>query len=70
MRSMLAFAVVFVFTGISFSKEPEKSKASKVEIGSQAPDFKIKDASGKEIILSELTSKGPVLVSLTWMCRL
>ena len=69
MRSVLAFAVIFVFTGISLSKEPEKNKAaSKVEIGSQAPDFKIKDASGKEIILSELTSKGPVLVRLTCGC--
>ncbi len=40
----------------------------KVAIGQPAPDFKIKDATGKEINLAELTAKGPVLVRLTCGC--
>ena len=39
-----------------------------VDVGTQAPDFKIKDATGKEIDLAELTAKGPVLVRLTCGC--
>src|SRR5881275_3587210 len=40
----------------------------KIAIGEQAPEFKIKDASGKVIDLAELTAKGPVLVRLTCGC--
>ena len=40
----------------------------KVDVGTQAPDFKFKDATGKEVSLSELTAKGPVLVRLTCGC--
>jgi peroxiredoxin len=42
--------------------------AKKVAVGTQAPAFKFKDQSGKEINLSELTAKGPVLVRLTCGC--
>lgn len=51
---------------------PEAKPAAKVEkkfaVGDQAPAFKIKDAAGKTIDLSELTAKGPVLVRLTCGC--
>ncbi len=40
----------------------------KVDVGTQAPVFKIKDAAGKEIDLADLTAKGPVLVRLTCGC--
>ena len=39
-----------------------------LQVGQQAPDFKIKDSSGKLIDLAELTAKGPVLVRLTCGC--
>ena len=42
--------------------------AKSVDIGTQAPEFKIKDAAGHEIDLAELTAKGPVLVRLTCGC--
>src|SRR6516164_1370333 len=42
--------------------------AQKVAVGEKAPAFKIKDQSGKEIDLAELTAKGPVLVRLTCGC--
>jgi peroxiredoxin len=42
--------------------------AKKVDVGTSAPVFKIKDANGKEIDLAELTAKGPVLVRLTCGC--
>lgn len=42
--------------------------AKKYDIGAQAPEFKIKDANGKEIDLAQLTAKGPVLVRLTCGC--
>jgi len=40
----------------------------KVTIGKLAPEFRIKDATGKEINLADLTAKGPVLVRLTCGC--
>ena len=49
-------------------KAEAKPAPKKVDVGMQAPDFKIKDANGKEINLSELTAKGPVLVRLTCGC--
>ena len=42
--------------------------AKKIAVGQQAPEFKFKDQSGKEINLAELTAKGPVLVRLTCGC--
>jgi peroxiredoxin len=45
-----------------------KADAPKVAAGEQAPEFKIKDSSGKEINLADLTAKGPVLVRLTCGC--
>jgi len=47
------------------AEEPAKAK---VAVGEKAPDFKIKDQSGKEINLADLTAKGPVLVRLTCGC--
>jgi peroxiredoxin len=41
---------------------------TKIDVGSQAPAFKIKDANGKVVDLAELTAKGPVLVRLTCGC--
>src|SRR5262245_42207609 len=37
-------------------------------VGQRAPDFKIKDATGKQIDLADLTARGPVLVRLTCGC--
>ena len=45
-----------------------KGAEKKFAVGEQAPAFKIKDAAGKTIDLSELTAKGPVLVRLTCGC--
>src|SRR5688572_31533693 len=59
----LSLALTLVAGG-AFAADPPK----KVEIGGQAPTFKIKDASGKTIDLAELTNKGPVLVRLTCGC--
>src|SRR4029079_7311157 len=42
--------------------------APPLEIGQQAPAFKIMDSSGQEIDLQKLTAKGPVLVRLTCGC--
>ncbi|HEX7899756.1 MAG TPA: redoxin domain-containing protein [Planctomycetota bacterium] len=39
-----------------------------VKVGAQAPEFKVKDSAGKEINLTDLTKKGPVLVRLTCGC--
>jgi len=59
--STLALIVVFAVNGVAAPKKHLKP-------GSQAPEFKIKDAAGKEIDLAKLTAKGPVLVRLTCGC--
>ena len=68
-------SILFLTTCLAYAAEPATKPAAKsdavakkVDIGMQAPDFKFKDASGKEISLSELTAKGPVLVRLTCGC--
>ncbi len=48
------------------SADTETNKT--VDIGTQAPEFTIKDSQGKLIELSKLTEKGPVLVRLTCGC--
>src|SRR6267142_1196139 len=42
--------------------------APTVVVGKQAPAFKFKDQSGKDLNLADLTAKGPVLVRLTCGC--
>jgi peroxiredoxin len=72
----LAFASALLLTtclALAEDAKPAEKSASKpapkkVDVGTQAPDFKIKDANGKEINLAELTAKGPVLVRLTCGC--
>ncbi len=46
----------------------EKEAPKTVVVGAQAPEFKVSDANGKEISLSKLAEKGPVLVRLTCGC--
>jgi peroxiredoxin len=55
--------VLCLLAGPALAEEP-----AKVAVGTKAPDYKIKDASGKTIDLAELTAKGPVLVRLTCGC--
>ena len=70
-RSLLLASVLLFMGNLTNAEEPAKTPepvTKKVEIGTQAPDFKFKDSSGKEISLAELTAKGPVLVRLTCGC--
>jgi peroxiredoxin len=74
MIRLLSFASALLFVAsVIAAEEPKpaadaKPAAKKVDVGTQAPAFKIKDATGKEIDLAELTAKGPVLVRLTCGC--
>ena len=75
MRFLSLASALLLTTSVALADEPKpevkvdpKPAPKKVDIGTQAPDFKIKDANGKEIDLAELTSKGPVLVRLTCGC--
>ena len=49
-------------------KKAEAAPAKEAPKNRPAPAFKIKDASGKEVNLADLTAKGPVLVRLTCGC--
>ena len=59
MTRLLATGLVAAILAAAPAADPPK----KVDVGLPAPAFKIKDPSGKEIDLAELTAKGPVLVS-------
>ena len=65
-RAIAAGLMVFAFANLSSADDP--APAAKVAVGQQAPAFKIKDATGKEVDLAALTAKGPVLVRLTCGC--
>src|SRR5207248_11317038 len=66
-RLILAPLALLVILGITLADAPAKP-AKKVDVGKQAPAFKIKDTRGKVIDLAELTARGPVLVRLTCGC--
>lgn len=70
--SRFAAAVLLIGACVvpAFAAEPAPvaKVENKVAVGEQAPAFKIKDAAGKVIDLTELTAKGPVLVRLTCGC--
>lgn len=68
MKRFLSFFVCLSLTVAINGEEPNKLPSKKVEIGGQAPSFKIKDSNGKEINLADLTAKGVVLVRLTCGC--
>ena len=67
-RLLSAPLAVLLIVGGACADEPAKPAAKKVDVGTQAPTFKIKDTSGKTIDLADLTAKGPVLVRLTCGC--
>ena len=65
MNRLLTTALTLaLFACGAFAADPPK----KVDVGTAAPAFKIKDQTGKIIDLAELTRKGPVLVRLTCGC--
>src|SRR6185503_1636241 len=71
-RSYLMLRTVFptvllLVVSSTFAADPPKAE-KKVDVGLQAPDFKIQDRTGKLIDLAQLTAKGPVLVRLTCGC--
>ena len=66
MKHLLTTLVLFAALTLAVEAAPKKT--AKLKVGSQAPEFKIKDASGKEVDLKQLTEKGPVLVRLTCGC--
>lgn len=71
MRVLLAVWTAVILAAASALAEdakPTPAVKTGLEIGQQAPQFKIKDANGKVIDLTELTAKGPVLVRLTCGC--
>ena len=79
MKRLLTIAsVLLLTTSLALAEDAKPAKLAekaeakpapkKVDQGTQAPDFKFKDVNGKEINLSDLTAKGPVLVRLTCGC--
>lgn len=67
MQRILNALLVLTLAAYPFRAGAEEPKP-KVAVGEKAPEFKIKDPSGKVIDLAELTAKGPVLVRLTCGC--
>jgi peroxiredoxin len=67
-RLLSSVAVLLLVASQVVAAEPPKPAAKKVDVGTQAPAFKIMDSSGKEIDLAKLTAEGPVLVRLTCGC--
>ncbi len=69
--TIVALAILAVSIDLQAAEKKPAAKApvkKTVVIGSNAPQFKVKDANGKEIDLAKLTAKGPVLVRLTCGC--
>jgi peroxiredoxin len=67
-RFLLAATFVVAVSFSASAADPAPMPHSKIKVGEQAPEFVIKDASGKTVNLADLTAKGPVLVRLTCGC--
>src|SRR6266508_6307211 len=68
-NELLVILLILVAQPIALTAdEPGLRPEAPFAVGQLAPDFKIKDATGKQISLAELTAKGPVLVRLTCGC--
>ena len=66
---VIVLCALTLVVGCSASPEQKEPEAPKtVVVGSQAPEFKIKNTDGEEIDLATLTANGPVLVRLTCGC--
>ena len=68
MLTKLSLLVLVAWPLALTAEEPAKPTVAPLVVGQLAPDFKIKDSTGKQISLAELTAKGPVLVRLTCGC--
>ncbi len=64
MKTILTTFTLILAATWNLHAEPLKA----LKVGEAAPAFKIKDTRGKEIDLSKLSDKGPVLVRLTCGC--
>src|SRR5262245_29602875 len=67
-RLLIAALFVAALPLAACAAEPAPMPHGKVKVGEQAPEFVIKDASGKTVNLADLTAKGPLLVRLTCGC--
>jgi peroxiredoxin len=67
-RLLIAALFVAALPLSATAGEPAPMPRAKVKVGEQAPEFVIKDATGKTVNLADLTAKGPVLVRLTCGC--
>ncbi len=66
---LVSMAIPVVLRADDQQNVPPDTETNKtVDIGTQAPEFTIKDSQGKLIELRKLTEKGPVLVRLTCGC--
>ena len=68
MTRLLSLSATVLLLGCIVAYAADPPAPPKVIVGSQAPAFKVKDPSGKEIDLDQLTAKGPVLLRLTCGC--
>jgi peroxiredoxin len=77
MKTLLVICASAALGGIATpirADEPVKkvdakpAAAEPLKVGQRAPDFRVKDSTGKDINLAELSAKGPVLVRLTCGC--
>jgi peroxiredoxin len=69
MLQKVALGAAFVFAlAVPPAAQEQKPAERTVVTGAQAPEFRIKSADGKDVNLTELTAKGPVLVRLTCGC--
>ena len=66
MKRLLYGVPLLILVGCTATPVADEKKA--VVVGAQAPAFRIKDSSGKDIELAKLTAEGPVLVRLTCGC--
>ena len=67
-RTLTAALLLAWFPPVATPADVAPMPRAKVAVGQAAPEFRIKDATGKVIDLAELTAKGPVLVRLTCGC--
>jgi peroxiredoxin len=59
---IFTFVIIFTMTNIHAQETRSVDEAKGLEIGTEAPDFRAKDASGKEFQLASALKNGPVVM--------
>lgn len=59
----LSFSLILLFLGFTFAQTPTPAPYDKLKVGDVAPDFTLRDLTGKPVKLSDFRGKNNVVLA-------